>query len=71
METNQAQTECTQEEMNTLMDIHQEKMEAAIHSLRAWREEMMVCQGTMEACLECKELTSEDMESEAEHREVP
>jgi hypothetical protein len=53
------------------MDIHQEKMEAAIHVLRAWRREMMACQEMMEAHLECKEPTSEDMESEAEHWEVP
>jgi F0F1-type ATP synthase membrane subunit b/b' len=26
------------------MDIHQEKMEATIHFLRAWRKEMMACQ---------------------------
>jgi hypothetical protein len=53
------------------MDIHHEKMEAAIHTLRTWRKEMMACQEMVEACLECKEPTSEDMESEAEHWEVP
>jgi hypothetical protein len=55
METNKARTEYTQEAMNTQMDTYHEKMEAAIHSLRAWQEETMVCQGKMEACLECKE----------------
>jgi hypothetical protein len=53
--------------MNTLvcrMDMHQEKMESTIHSLRAWWKEMM------EAHLECKEPTSEDMKSKAEHQEV-
>jgi hypothetical protein len=31
----------------------------------------MACQETTEACLECEEPTSVDMESEAGHREVP
>jgi hypothetical protein len=53
------------------VDMHQERMEDAIHSLRAWRKEKLACQETTEARLECKEATSEDMESEAEHRQVP
>jgi hypothetical protein len=53
------------------MDIHQEKMEAANHSLREWAKETMACQGTMEARLECKQPNSEDMETGAKYREVP
>jgi hypothetical protein len=50
--------------MNAKMDLHQERMEAAIHSMRAWQKEMMACQETMEAHLEFKEPTSEGMEFE-------
>jgi hypothetical protein len=39
--------------------------EAAIHSLRACSKEMMACQEMTEACLECEEPTSVDMETEA------
>jgi hypothetical protein len=39
--------------------------------LNAWWEETMACQEMIEACLECNEPNSEDMESEVEHREVP
>jgi hypothetical protein len=53
------------------MDMHEEKMEVAIHFLRAWRKETMACQETAEAHQDCKEPTSEDMEYEAEHWEVP
>jgi predicted nucleic acid-binding Zn-ribbon protein len=35
MDTHQARTESTQEEMRTKMDMHQKKMEAAIHSLQS------------------------------------
>jgi hypothetical protein len=40
-----------------------EKLETAIHSMRAWRKETMACQETKEACLECKEPTAEEMQS--------
>jgi hypothetical protein len=36
IETNQARTESAEEELNAKMNIHQEKMEATVHSLRAW-----------------------------------
>jgi hypothetical protein len=52
------------------MEIHQ-KIEATIHAMRAWRKETMACQDMTEACLECKEPTSEDMESKVEHLDVP
>jgi hypothetical protein len=49
-----------------------------ISMVNAWIEDMkddlretMSCQVTTDACLHSKELNSEDMESEAEHREVP
>jgi hypothetical protein len=43
--------------------------EAAIHSLRAYRKEMMAYQETMEAHLECEEPTSVDVVSEVVHLE--
>jgi hypothetical protein len=46
------------------------KEEAVIHLLRAWRQETMACQETMEAHLESKEPTSEDMESIAEDQKA-
>jgi hypothetical protein len=55
--------------MRSTVSAIEEKMEAAIHSLRAWQEEMMACQELSGAHLGCKKLTSEDME--AEHCEVP
>jgi hypothetical protein len=39
--------------------------------MRDDRKEIMSCQVTMAACLDSKELSPEDMESEVEHREVP
>jgi hypothetical protein len=41
MDINQDTTESTQEEMKAKMDIHQVKMEAAIHSIRSEFEETM------------------------------
>jgi hypothetical protein len=38
-------------------------MEAAMYFMRAWLKEMMACQETTEALMECKDPTSEDMES--------
>jgi hypothetical protein len=43
--------------------------EAAVHSMRAWRKETVVCQETMVVRLKCNEPTSEDMEPETEHQE--
>jgi hypothetical protein len=45
--------------------------EEAIYSVRACRKETMAGQETTEARLECEKATSVDMETEAEHREVP
>jgi hypothetical protein len=39
--------------------------------MRTWRKETMACQETTEERMECTKPTSEDTESEAEHREVP
>jgi hypothetical protein len=39
MDTYQARTETTEEEMKAKMNIHHKKMEAAIHSIRAELEE--------------------------------
>jgi hypothetical protein len=69
MGINQAKTEAAQEEINAKMDMHKERMEAAIHSMRH-SEETTACQETTEACLEYKEPTSEEMKSGAVHREV-
>jgi hypothetical protein len=71
VETNQARTNSTLEGLDAKINMHQEKKEARIHSMRAWRKEKMTCQETTEAHLEFKEPTSEDMQSEAYHREVP
>jgi hypothetical protein len=37
----------------------EEKLEAAIHSMRVWQKQTMARQEMMEACLECKQPTSE------------
>jgi hypothetical protein len=39
IKVNQAKTEFTQEEMNAKMDMHQENMEATMHSIRSELEE--------------------------------
>jgi hypothetical protein len=39
IKANQAKTEFTQEEMNSKMDMHQENMEATVHSIRSELEE--------------------------------
>jgi RNA polymerase subunit RPABC4/transcription elongation factor Spt4 len=70
MKDNNEKFEILQGTLVSWMDTS-EKMEAAIHSLRSWRKKTMTYQEMMEACLECKELTSKDMESEAKHWEVP
>jgi hypothetical protein len=41
MGIHQARTVSTHEEMKAKMDIHQEKMEAAIHSLRSELEDVL------------------------------
>jgi hypothetical protein len=55
-------------EMKAIQD---KRMEAAIPAMRTWRKEVMAYQEMTEAHLECKEPTSENMESESEHWEVP
>jgi hypothetical protein len=47
-----------------MMNRHQERMEAAIHSLRLWRKE------ATEACLESKEPTSVEI-AQLEYPEIP
>jgi hypothetical protein len=65
------QTDIHQAEMKAKMDVHQERMEAATHSMRAWWKEMMACEEVMEACLESNEPTSVEIESIAVHEDVP
>jgi hypothetical protein len=68
-----AETEFDRKEMKAdreATEVCQEKMEAAVHSIRAWLKETMACQETTEACLESKELTSVQMESWSEHQEA-
>jgi hypothetical protein len=48
---------CTQAEMKSAVSAIEEKMEAAVHSMRTWRKEMMACQEPTEAHMECKEPT--------------
>jgi hypothetical protein len=47
------------------------KMDAWPAEMKDGRKEKIACQETTEARLECKEPTSVDMKSEAEHREIP
>jgi hypothetical protein len=42
-----------------------------VTDMKDGQKEMMACQETTEACLECKKPTSVDMEPEVEHQEVP
>jgi hypothetical protein len=51
MDIQQARTESTQEEMKARMDIHQEKMEAAIHSI--WSELEETIKHRVEDVLSC------------------
>jgi hypothetical protein len=59
-----------QAEIKSLLSVIEKKIDPAVHSMRARRKYMMACKDTTEACLECKEPTSEKMDSGAEHREV-
>jgi hypothetical protein len=56
------------ERMMAKLDAHHERMMA---KLDAHHVRTMACLETTEAHLECKEPTLEEMESKAEHREVP
>jgi chromosome segregation ATPase len=60
-----------QERMESTVNVAQEKMEAWIAEMKDGRKEIMACQETTEACLECKEPTSQKMNFGAEHQEVP
>jgi hypothetical protein len=75
MEGIEAERKAGHEEMMTKLDAHQAKMGVAhkemMAGMRAWRKEENAGQKTTEARLECKEPTSEDMKSGADHREVP
>jgi hypothetical protein len=65
-----------QEEMRSRVSAIEEKLDAAIHSMRAWRKETTACQDAMEANLEkmkATDLTGNpvEMEYESEYRKVP
>jgi hypothetical protein len=66
-----ARMDASKKAVQKKMDRHQENMEAWIVDKMDGQKETMACKEMMEAYLECKEPTSMDMESEAEHREVP
>jgi hypothetical protein len=52
------------------IDLHQEKIKMAIHSLRAWWKEMEANWEATEANPEKLEANPTELESVAEHREV-
>jgi hypothetical protein len=64
-----------EEEMLAMMEArigaNQEKMDAWVAELRTWRKEIMTFQEATEISLESKEPTSSEVESDAEHEEVP
>jgi hypothetical protein len=70
--TNQTEADTSLREMKVKTDSHHEKlmtiMKARKEKIRAMRE---ACLEATEACLENKEPTSPEVESEAEHEEVP
>jgi hypothetical protein len=70
MEDNNEKSEILQNTLVSWMYIHQRSWRPQF-TPRSWRKEAMACQETMEVHLKCKELTSQDMECEAEHQEVP
>jgi hypothetical protein len=53
------------------IDANQKRMDAWIVDMRTWRKETTACQEATEACLESKEPTSLEVESVAEHEEIP
>jgi hypothetical protein len=59
------------ETMLARMDASHKKMTAWLTDTNDNREEMMACQETMEACLECKEPASVEMKPEVADEEVP
>jgi hypothetical protein len=52
--------EANPEETEVIVEWQEITNETAVHSVRTWRKEMMACQETTEARLECKQPTSED-----------
>jgi hypothetical protein len=66
-----AKIDATLKEMLTKINANQEKIDACIAEMGVWQKETMACQEAMDACLESKEPTSLEVESKAEHEEVP
>jgi hypothetical protein len=54
--------------MMAKLDAHHERMKASVN---AWQEETKANREATEACLDSKKPNPEEMESGAEHREVP
>jgi hypothetical protein len=54
-ESNQEKMETIQEESKVTGNRHQEKMAACLAEIKAWQNEMMICQEMINACLESKE----------------
>jgi hypothetical protein len=67
MDANQAKADKNLREIRKEIQSGQAEMRSRVN---AWREEMMGCEGKMEAHLECEEPTSVDMEPEAAHWEI-
>jgi hypothetical protein len=57
--------------MKTMQQKMDSNLREIIEDMRIWRKEMKAGQEMTETCLECKAPASEEMESGAEHREVP
>jgi hypothetical protein len=73
-EERKAEMKAYQEETKTLvlrMDMHQQKTDAWIADMRAWRKEITACQEATEAYPARVEASPEEKESVAEHQEVP
>jgi hypothetical protein len=72
---NQAKANANLKEMREEIKSGQVEMRSIVNTwivdMKKDRKETMSYQVTMMACLDSKELNPEDMESEAEHREVP
>jgi hypothetical protein len=59
------------EKMDAMMDANRNAFREEMAIFGADGKETMSCQVKKEACLDSKGLNPEDMESEAEHREIP
>jgi hypothetical protein len=75
IEDNQAKTDVKLKEMSEEIKSGEAEIRSIVNAwianMRVDRKETVSCQVTTEACLDSKELNSEDMKSEVEHREVP